>query len=52
MKTLSNSIDDNEFARYLASYLVDNLDVDWPWHEISAEERVYKVLLEFYETLK
>ena len=52
-KTLSNSIDDNETARYLASYLVENLDVDWPWIPGKpAEERVYILIKEFYETLK
>ena len=51
MKMLSNSTDDNETARYLASYIIDNVAYDWNGAILHVDS-LAKITKEFYETLK
>lgn len=44
-------MDDNEYARYLASYIMANLKYDWDYRIIVDEDVLYKLINEFQNTL-
>lgn len=44
---MSNTDDDNEFARYLASYILEN----YQW-ELSGEYELYKIIKEYLDNSK
>lgn len=43
--------DDDETARYLASYIIDNVAYDWNGAILNVDS-LAKIIKEFYETLK
>jgi len=48
----SNLTDDNETARYLASYIYENLDDYGPDGVLVTREALYILIKEFYDSLK
>jgi hypothetical protein len=48
---LSNSPDDDETARYLASFIYDNLPSDMFGPILKGPDQLYELIKEFYETL-
>jgi len=50
MLTLSSSSDDNETARYLAAYIIDNVEYSWDG-PILEQDRLTEIIKEFYAQL-
>lgn len=51
IKISLSSPDDNETVRYLATYLMENLEWDWDGAILSTDI-LYTLIKEFYDTLK